>query len=65
MSFQVNVKGHVCEKQAWRPLISCLIFIFLIIRWLCMQEIRKINFNYTHTYENVSEKNVYKLIHIS
>ena len=30
MSSQVYVKGHVFQKQAWRPPILCLIFILII-----------------------------------
>ena len=40
MSSQGNVKGYIFQKQAF-PYFYVL-FVFLIKRWFCMQEIRKI-----------------------
>ena len=48
MSFQSNVKGHIFQKQARRPLIFKFYLDFLSLDdSACMQEIY--NFNYTHT----------------
>ena len=67
MSFEDNVKGHFKNKHG-DTLFFMFYFLFLIIIWICMQEIRKINhnFNYTHTslravyYAFMTDSNIFK-----
>ena len=51
MSSQGNVKGHVFQKQAWRPLIFMLYFDFLSSDDSVCKKFEKLNhkLNYTHT----------------
>ena len=42
MSFQGNVSGHVFQKEAYGDPLFLWVFLFLIIRGFCLQEIRKI-----------------------
>ena len=51
MSFQGNFKGHVFQKQAWKPLIFIFYVYFLAEDDYICKIIEKLNhnFNYTHT----------------